>query len=237
MAEQPFTFRNKHLAGAIELLRKQHEASLSASANDPEAAVSFDSERMDLARRTLNGMCNGTVVGDTDPVLDPQERSLKGGAIKPGSQEKATGDTGRASDTRFAYDNRGNPVSIESIFASDNASQFHRRHSVDEIVGEFDGAQRGHDIDSIFFRRLRRMRWPWTKSIAAPPRLLCGWLGPAFIRAAVVQRIAELTLDDPALSERMRPELLRQARALVEVLAGVEAPAAAGNVLRFARKR
>jgi hypothetical protein len=156
-----FTYQNKHLGAVVELLRNQHEASMKASDNDPEAALSVDSEQIELCRRIIGGIA-GKPAEDIELEGSKKEAEIHGTggrptkdgddpAINRNDQEVATGDR-RASDRHLAFDKQGRSArSVDAIFATDNASRYSRPHSIDAIFGEDDGgSSRGHNIDSIF---------------------------------------------------------------------------------------
>jgi F0F1-type ATP synthase membrane subunit c/vacuolar-type H+-ATPase subunit K len=67
------------------------------------------------------------------------------------------------------------------------------------------------------------------------PGRLCGdgWLAKAHARSFVVAALIEAAGRDPALAERIRSEMLAEARALVEALRDETPKVTTGNVLRF----
>jgi hypothetical protein len=160
-------FKIRHLGNVVDILSRLHAKALVAAGDDPEADLTFgddDAEPLNLATRALNTFSGGKPAGDIE--LEGTKKEVETHGVK-GTVPNAAGTAGRdnmtrgkseiatgdrvARDTRYAFDNRGRPVrSIESIFASDNACSFSRKHSVDSVFGESDGAQRDHDISGIF---------------------------------------------------------------------------------------
>jgi hypothetical protein len=67
------------------------------------------------------------------------------------------------------------------------------------------------------------------------PGRLCrdGWLAKAHARLFVVAELMEAAGRGDILAERIRPELLAEARALVEALRGEVPAGTSSNVLRF----
>jgi hypothetical protein len=110
MAEttEPFKLKQRHLSAVIRLLQGHLDPDA-----DGESEVNLTDKAKDnlsLCSRVLNSGVDGKAAKDTDPVLDPLETKLKGGTVRPGTQEVARGADKRASDAILARarDSRAN---------------------------------------------------------------------------------------------------------------------------------
>jgi hypothetical protein len=143
--------KNRHVSALIDLLSKQHEASLEASGGDADAAFAGDPERIGLASRVLSGIVNGTAAEDIELEGTKQQAEIHSTGGRPVKDAGAPNDPTRSV---YGQDSRSVGPSHPLFGTGDGPrARVDSRFGIDGVfsVGsEGAGSQLDHSLASVF---------------------------------------------------------------------------------------